>query len=629
MRSKWTIYVRAFSVCTFAVILSACQGGLVEKQQFAYKVGFHASGVQTRTTMSSNGLSAVWESGDKLALWARNSAGNFTLQNQKFESYGLDGKRGFFTSVLAEEMPEDMYTYFCTYPVPVQTNGSEVTFNVPSVQDGKVSGGTDIMISTPTVNGPLTALPAPDDHSNLSLEMNRMMHQFRFYVPEEDHLLGNEKIERICMSFPIGVTGNVSFDLANPNDKPVLKDAQTEVSLELSQPIGVSKGDAYEFACLAFVPVQFAEGQSLLITKAYTDDKIAFFDPIDLKGKNCMAGHSTPVKLNIRELLDYAGIINVTLGVNNLGENPRVITLTAPAGCKWGDGGSNVFVYNPGREIQVGETVSFKFETDFDAYKAFSGQSISVSYDSDNALMSETLTMPSITQRGGSTSVSLTVPYLLFEDFSCIYAEGESYGNNSYSSSETKQPGESLDACMRHTGWNAARYWAPGNSIRINTRYQNVNAYIMTFASTHYGRLDTPPLSLLKGGKSVNLKVIFDAGGYKHSSSSVDVTATALAVATHTNTGVLDGIPTGATGITNTYDTTLADFGTTHDSVTIENNYGNNAFNDTFPTREAFVMGATSACRLCFYPKANPATDKTGNFEFNVYIDNIKVQIAK
>ena len=628
MRSKWTICVRAFSVCTFAVILSACQGGLVEKQQFAYKVGFHASGVQTRTTMSSNGLSAVWESGDKLALWARNSAGNFTLQNQKFESYGLDGKRGFFTSVLAEEMPEDMYTYFCTYPVPVQANGSEVTFNVPSVQDGKVSGGTDFMISTPTVNGPLTALPAPDDHSNLSLEMNRMMHQFRFYVPEEDHLLGNEKIERICMSFPTGVTGNVSLDLENPNEKPVLKDAQTDVTLELAHPIGVSKGDAYEFACLAFVPVQFAEGQSLLITKAYTDNKIAFFDPIDLKGKNCMAGHSTPVKLNIRELLDYAGTINVTLGVNNLGENPRVITLTAPAGCKWGDGGSNVFVYNPGREIQVGETVSFKFETDFDAYKAFSGQSISVSYDSDNALMSETLTMPSITQRGGSTSVSLTVPYLLFEDFSCIYAEGESYGNNSYSSSETTQPGESLDACMRHTGWNAARYWAPGNSIRINTRYQCVKV-IVQFASSHYGRLDTPKLTGLKSGRSVNLNVIFDAGGYTHTKSSLSLTNSAIAIATHTNTGVLDGIPTGTKGLGSNYPTTLADFGTTHDSITIENNYGDNAFNDTFPTREAFVMGATSACRLCFYPKADPATDKTGNFEFNVYIDNIKVQIAK
>ena len=331
------------------------------------------------------------------------------------------------------------------------------------------------------------------------------------------------------------------------------------------------------------------------------------------------------MKLKIRELVDYAGIIKVTLGTNNLGENPKQITLTAPEGCNWGDGASNVFVYNPGREIPVGETITFKFETDEQAYMAFSEKSISITYDSENALMSETLVMPSITGRG-QTAVSMTVPYLLFEDFSCVFAEGESYGNNSYSGSEREQPGASLDGCMSHTGWNAARYWTTGNCIRINTRYQEVKI-VLSFASYHYGRLDTPKLSGLKPGKSVNLDVIFDAGGNRNSGSSFTVSEPAVAVATHSNSGVLDGIPTGSTGLTSSYETTLADFGTTHDTVPVEDNCSDNAFGDSFTTRRALVYNANSDNRICFYVTYKPSSG-IGNCEFNVYIDNIKVQIA-
>ena len=587
-------------------------------------VGIYAGDALTRTTILPNGLSAVWQSGDQLAVWARNSAGDYTLQNQIFETYGLDGMRGFFTSTLSKSMQDGTYTYLCSYPAPMSVNGTKATFNVPSTQDGLVSGGVDVMIATPVQSGPLQKIPEIDGHTTMKLEMNRMLHQFRFYVPEDDVVLGDERIELIKLSFPVAVTGNVTLDMENLDEPANIEDGQTDVSLELSQPIGVSDADAYEFACLAFAPVQFPEGNMSI--RAYTDDKIVILDPIDLKEKNCLAGHSTPVRLNIKELVNYAGIITVTLGANNLGENPKQITLTAPAGCKWGDGGSNVYVYNPGREIEVGETLTFKFETDLNAYKAFNGQDISVTYDSENALLTETLRMPSITAQG-QTSVSMTVPYLLFEDFSCIYKEGNSYGNNDYSSSEREQPGASLDSYMSHSGWNAARFWIKPNCVRINTRYQEVKIFV-SFASYHYGRLDTPQLSGLKAGKSVKLSVIFDAGGNRHSESSLAVSSPAIAVATHSNTGVLDGIPTGSTGITSSYDTTLADFGTTHDSVSIEDNCSNDAFNGSFTTRTATVFSANSKDRICFYVTYTPASG-TGNCEFNAYIDNIRVKITR
>ena len=602
------------------------------------EVGFYAGGVQTRTEMLQNGLSAAWVAGDRIAVWALGSSGAYALSNQVFETYGLDRSRGFFTSTLASEMPEDTYNYYCCYPVPETVNGTQVTFNIPSLQDGKASGGADIMAATPVQHGALTEIPNPEDHSGMSMKMNRMMHQFRFYVPQEDQILGDEKIESILLSFPEPVVGKAILDVADPDSGLQLTEGGSDVRLDLSEPIGVSAGDAYQYACLAFAPVSFEAGQTLQIVKAYTDDKIAFFDPIDLKGKTCEAGHSTPVRLVVRELVDYAGIIYLTVGTNNLGENPKKITFTAPEGCNWGDGGTNVLVYEPGREISVGETIAVKFETDVDAYKAFSNKEISIVYDSENAIVSETLTMPAI-ETYGKTDVSLTVPYLLFEDFSCVYAEGESYGNNSYSQDEREQPGNSLDGCMSHTGWNASRYWTKGNSIRINTRYQCVGAtvfgYTIAFSSYHHGRLDTPHLTGLKPGKTVDLIMKYDAGGYLHTSSNSPATDVTLCVASHTNAGVLAGVPTGAKGLdlgapgfTATYDTSLNDFGSRQSSTPMSNDYGNEAFTATFPTYEAEISSATSSTRLAFYVIFTGGGGIC-NAEFNVYLDNIKIQILK
>ena len=630
MRRNCTQNVFACLLLASLTLLPSCKDDIISLPSVDKKgveVGFYAGGCQTRTAMLPNGLSAEWQPGDDIAVWARNSSGTYTLSNQIFKTYGINSSRGFFTSELSSAMPEDTYTYYCCYPAPLSVSGTTATFNVPAVQDGKVTGGADVMVATPVQHAALTAIPDPEDHSGLSMKMNRMMHQFRFYVPEDDQLLGDEKIERILLSFPVGVTGNVSVDITDPSVPAVVSDAQTDAELKLSQPIGVSSGDDYQFACFAFAPVQFAEGQSLQILKAYTDDKIAFFDPVDLKGKTCEAGHSTPVQLKIREVVDFVGIIYFKVGVNNLGENPRKITFTAPEGCVFGDGGTNVFVYDPGREIPVGETIAVKFETDEESYKAFSEKEITVSYDSENALMSETLVMPAITGRG-STDVSLTVPYLLFEDFSCVFAEGESYGNNSYSESEREQPGSSLDGCMSHTGWNAARYWTTGNSIRINTRYQCVKI-LLAFASYHHGRLDTPQLSGLKSGKIVNLNMTFDAGGYLHEDSSAELSNITLNIAKHSNAGVLDGIPTGSTGITSSYDTTLSDFGTKQDSHEMSNVYGNNAFGATFPTYESAISKVDSTTRLVFYVTFTGSESFACNAEFNVYLDNIKVQIAK
>lgn len=619
MRKKWTRFVRAFSVCTIAATLSACQEDLIEKQQVAHEVGFYAGGVQTRTTMLPNGLSAVWEPGDELAVWAKNSAGEFTLQNQIFKTHGVDGGRGFFTSVLNQAMPEGIYTYLSCYPVPAAVNGTKVTFNIPALQDGKASGGVDVMIADPTENGALTAFPVPDDHSTMKMKMNRMMHQFRFYVPEEDQLLGDEKFERIYMTFPTGVTGNVTFDVADPDASAEFSDGQTDISLELAQPIGVSKGDAYEFACLAMAPVKFEEGQKLQITKAYTDDKIAFFDPIDLNGKTCLSGHSTPVKLKIRELIDYPFKILFTVAANNLGEGVNTIRLEAE-GCDWKGNGSNVFEYTPGHKINAGEVIGFYFDYhQEELYRAFSGKNISVTYDSDHATMYQTVNVGD-TENNDASNISLTVPYLFFEDFSTISDFGfdvvtgaQGTAVTGYDLSVPNSNKDNVNPGLR-TGWTGARTGGgAGQSIRVGSRVDRVAGYTHT-----YGRLDSPALSSLKSGVTATIKVTFNYSGGRDGNSGFSPRAV---VGTTTTSGPISG--------------TSSSFSSDEDNWTGISDYElvpsistNGSYTSVTQSMTHTMKDCNAANRISWQIRATGSGSFISNGNQWMFIDNIRVQIA-
>ena len=221
MRRNRIIDIRAVLLSVLLPFVASCQLDFPDEMKGVgggpVEVGINAGrGSQTRTVMLPNGLSAAWEDGDELAVWARNSSGSYILAKQIFKTYGADEAHGFFTSTLASEMPEGEYTYLCCYPAPLSVSGTSLTFNLPAVQDGKASGGADIMIADPVQHGPLAPLADPDDHSNLSLRMNRLMHQFRFWIPEGRNPMG-EPLEEIIMTMPQNIAGTVTADLSNPS----------------------------------------------------------------------------------------------------------------------------------------------------------------------------------------------------------------------------------------------------------------------------------------------------------------------------------------------------------------------------------------------------------------------------
>lgn len=618
MRQSWKFLIRANFVLA-SLLLSACQDsfheGFQEEAGGPVVVGITAGGAQTRTEMQANGLSAEWTAGDELAVWARNASGDLVLSNQIFKTYGIDSSRGFFTSTLSEAMPEDTYTYMCCYPAPLSVDGTKVTFNIPSVQDGKVSGGADVMIASPVQHGALGPVPDPEDHSGMNMTMNRMMHQFRFYIPEEDQILGEEKIERILLTFPTGVTGNVTLDLSDSSSPVEMSDAQADAELELAQPIGVSSGDDYQFACFAFAPVQFAEGQSLQIVKAYTDDKIAFFDPVDLRGKKCEPGHSTPVKLKIRELVDYPYQIHFTVSANNLGEGVNTIVFTAPEGCDWDGSGSNVYEYTPGHKINAGEIVSFYFDYHEEAaYRAFSGQDISITYDSDHALTYQTVNVGDVTGNDVAT-LSLTVPYLFFEDFAGLSSYDGDYKGGPYTSADGAATEARALAQYGLEGWTGARTGcdAAGTAILVGGRVD----YVLLGATRAYGRLDSPALGSLKPGASTGIEVTFDYSGSKDGNSRF---SHAAVVGTTTAAGLQNGYATqfdnnkSWSGVTSPIE--IANI-PTDGSATSMNLSMTSKFED-----------CSSATRLTWHVVAM-GTGGISNSNVWLYVDNVKVKIAK
>ena len=59
----------------------------------------------TKSHIQTDGLSSEWENGDRLRVWAMNSAGEYILDACPFVVYGVSADKAIFTATLAEAMP--------------------------------------------------------------------------------------------------------------------------------------------------------------------------------------------------------------------------------------------------------------------------------------------------------------------------------------------------------------------------------------------------------------------------------------------------------------------------------------------------------------------------------------------
>ena len=566
------------------------------------EVGFAMSVDVTRTSLDPDGESTRWAEGDKLAVWAKDAEGGYTFSNASFmlRYFSTEYDKAYFTSNIAT-MAEGEYTYYLSYPTPISTEGSLATYSLPAEQSGVYDGRYDVMIAEPVVAEALTSAKRVE----LNTVMRHQMHALKITVPEKASNF-DSRVYAMEVTFPSPVVGDMTIDVANPTAEPTYANTSNTITVKSDEGFAVGS-DIWVFV----LPGMVSGDVSYKITGLEQRSEVATY-PFERELKR---GHVTPIRMAMPPFEKYTAF-NFSIGENYLGEDFNYFTL-------YDSNGTNMGTYYRNAENRY----TWEYYGEFDV-APYNNSYWTLVFDTEHAVVENSVNMGTLKPYFKQDIAPVDVPYLMFEDFQST-SEQESYGNNSYSASEREQPGVALSGTL--AGWNAARFWIKPGAARINSRYQSVKI-LMSFASYHYGRLDTPPLGNgsrgLKSGASVNVNVQFDAALYKHTSSSLKLTEGGINIATHTNhSNPINGIPTGSTGITSSYDTTLADFGTTYFYQALADNAGDNAFGQSFPTYSTEIP-VSSTSRIVFYPTLTTASG-TGNTEVNVYVDNIKVSIVE
>ena len=566
------------------------------------EVGFAMSVDVTRTSLDRDGRSTRWAEGDKLAVWAKDAEGGYTFSNASFmlRYFSTEYDKAYFTSNIAA-MAEGEYTYYLSYPTPISTEGSLATYSLPAEQSGAYDGRYDVMIAEPVVAEALTSAKRVE----LNTVMRHQMHALKITVPEKASNF-DSRVYAMEVTFPSHVVGDMTIDVANPTAEPTYTNTSNTITVKSDEGFAVGS-DIWVFV----LPGMVSGDVSYKITGLEQRSEVATY-PFERELKR---GHVTPIRMAMPPFEKYTAF-NFSIGENYLGEDFNFFTL-------YDSNGTNMGTYNRNDE----NCYTWEYYGEFNV-APYNNSYWTLVFDTEHAVVENSVNMGTLKPYFKQDIAPVDVPYLMFEDFQNV-SEQESYGNNSYSASEREQPGVALSGTL--AGWNAARFWIKPGAARINSRYQSVKIF-MAFASYHYGRLDTPPLGNgsrgLKSGASVNVNVQFDAALYKHTSSSLSLTEGGINIATHTNhSNPIDGIPTGSTGISSSYDTTLADFGTTYFYQALADNAGDNAFGQSFPTYSTEIP-VSSTSRIVFYPTLTTASG-TGNTEVNVYVDNIKVSIVE
>lgn len=583
-------------------------------------VGFYA-GEMTRTVIAGNGLSTRWAEEDHISVWAENETGGYNLNNKDFCIHGIDGGHAFFTATLLEPMSEGDYTYYALYPRPVSMSGTTALVKLPSIQDGKVSGGADIMLGEPVRFKELSTLPEVEDHSSMSMAFNHLLHVLRFYIPEDETSFEGASLKELLITLPYEAAGDVSVDIKGVS-APMLSNGTSTISVRCAEPLTNSSSSETSYACVSVFPhaESFAGGDVINIT-AYSSTDRYTFRPIPLAGRQFAAGHSTPARVSASESVPYYRVI-CKVGNNYLGEAIDFFDIK--------NGSTSLYSHNNTdglysdivtEEEFLGDSYDEWFES---LCSAVSGGSATVTFDSPNAIAELPLPASSITVDGHIATIDLgDVPYLLYENFDNAgsYEYHDAYYNSVVDVSggldinnDMDVSGHLLNGYMSQDGWNAARVGLfEGDKIRINVRYQS-GAWVV---GRYCGRLDTPALARIKPGKSVSVRLDFDYSFYipeGMETNDVNNEVAYFRLGTHTSSegSALDG--KSQNSISGTFYTS-----SNHKSESLQNMQHFSTVVGNIGPSSRFVWWACTT---------RNSSKIAANCAYYLYLDNITVSIA-
>ena len=563
----------------------------------------------TKTWIGGDRLDRVyWSERDTISLYWRTSGSTEALGGeQRFHCYQYEPSASIFAAQM-EAMGSGSYDYYAAFPRPASVDGTKATYRLPAEQEGTYAaqgggrtapytGNLDVMVAEP-----LTGQPGLVSDQMLTMNFVHQCHVMRIQVPTGRNQWG-ANIRKLRVEFPSAVVGNMTVNLADPQAAPTLADGGNVVTAVLPQAFGESEEDSPEgnyvwlFLCPGTITgeVRFTaydengyQSQSLSVSIDKTLEK----------------GRVTPINLTIPNELPVTWIDFSIVG-NNLGEEPRSFTVTAPEGATFRNGtNTQTFTVNDQNLYSLG----FYNEYDgIDNGSAMRSGPMTITYDSEHALVSDKQTLTAFTVEG-HTPISLTVPYLLYEDFGAV---------GDVESGLRGDPEELSGYNLPE--WSGSRFGLKANTSAMIFAY--LGSSVVTDpdgGDNHRGRLDTPMLTGLKEGQSVSLRVLYNVSGTKQNGNTIFGKTTVM------YSKYEFGIDT-KTGTVNGDDNAI-------EQVVHEEEPGTDGSYTNIPYLRDFVItGCTNRHRLSwrtsFRVNGQGISTITAGYTY-VYIDNIRVSIV-
>ena len=557
----------------------------------------------TKTIIGGDRLDKVfWSERDTISVYWRASGSADALNSgQRFHCYQYSPSVSTFATQM-DVMAPGSYDYYAAFPRPAAVSGTQVSYNLPALQDGTYDMRSGQSYSAPYTGNldymlaePLTGRPGLASDNAMTMNFIHQCHVMRIQVPTGRNRWGRP-IRKLRVEFPSPVVGRMTMDLTAPTAAPSLSDGSNTVTAELRQSFDESAEDASDgkyvwlFLCPGTV-----NGTVRFI--AYDEDGNRITSISQQINRKLEAGRITPVNLTIPGSLSITHL-TFSIAGNNLGETPNTFTVKAPDGALFSDGSNTQnFTVNAGNNYAV----SFYNQTNgVNHSELIRTGGLTFTYDSDNAIVSETRQVPFTEE--GSVAVGLTVPYLYFEDFANVS------GNDSHAD-DKGDSAYGMDAAGL-PGWTGSR-WKTAANTSLEVRTYIGSSTIIGRQDNKYGRIDSPPLTGIKPGKTLNLKLFYDAGSTTDASSGT----TTCKFATTTQTGAI----AGGYGYPGSPPSPLLE--------TYNPAAGGSPTNMTVKDHTNDLSGCTSTTRLTWFIDYTRTGTTVTAKTFYFYLDNIRVSI--